>query len=256
MTKSNWKIYLLVITGIVLILACAQKPSSVEGKITDESGNFLAGAAVFSVPQRYSTLSDTLGNYKIEGIESGQYSLLAKLGDDSTLVNIGFIEPGIKIQKDIEIKLAPPPSQPRVEKKARPKPKPKKEKEFIDPILRGNTKVLLLANKDFLPKFEVESSDGLAWELRKVQTSDTKFGKARLYEGFFPGPSSRYFETAARRCIYDNKLWIYSQGPEQTPEGGREIYIGIPLGLPANADIDSVVTILGFPKFPANKPEV
>ncbi len=255
MNKTNWKIYFFVIAGISLMLSCAQKPSSIEGKIIDEDGNPLAGAAVFSVPQRYSTLSDTLGNYKIEGIESGQYSLLAKLGDDSTLVNIGFIEAGIKIQKDIEIKLAPPPPPPAVEKKPTPKPKPKKEQDFVDPIYAGGTKVLLLADKDFISKFEIESSDGLAWELRKVRTSDTQFGKARLYEGYFPGPSSKYYDTAARRCIYDNKLWIFTQGPEEAPENGREVYISVPLGLPANADIDSIVAVYGFPKFPSDAAE-
>ena len=37
-------------------------------------------------------------------------------------------------------------------------------------------------------------------------------------------------ETAAQRCKYDNKLWIFTHGPEPAPDGGREIYISIPLG--------------------------
>ena len=76
-----------------------------------------------------------------------------------------------------------------------------------------------------------------------------------MKEGYFAGPKSDYFETAARRCIYDNKLWIYTHGPEQTPPGGREIYISIPLGLPGNADIDSLIVFYGFPRFPDGVPE-
>jgi hypothetical protein len=234
-----------------LFLGCAEKPAVIKGTVTDEEGNSLAGAAVFSVPQRYSVLSDTLGNFTIEGIEAGQYSLLAKLGSDSTLVNLGTIEPGQVLITTVVIKKTPPPPppEPKVEKPAEPKPK---EQPFVDPIYADGLKVLLLADKDFLKKFEVESSDGLVWELRNLKTPRISFEGGKMYEGYFAGPSPRFFETAARRCVYDGKLWIYTHGPEPAPEGGREVYIAIPLDLPGNADIDSVVAYYGYPKFPAN----
>ena len=73
-----------------------------------------------------------------------------------------------------------------------------------------------------------------------------------MYEGYFAGPHPKYYETAARRCIYDNRLWIYTHGPENTPTEGREVYVAIPLELPGNTDIDSLVIFYGFPRFPEN----
>ena len=241
---------------IIIILAggCAKKPAIIKGTITDEEGVPLGGAAIFSVPQRYSALTDTLGNFFIEGVEPGQYSILAKLGDDSTLVELGLIEPGQVLVTTIIIKEELPPPPPVVETKPKTKPKPKKEKPFVDPITKSGVKVLLLADKDYFQKFEVESSDGLVWELKKAYYTKLKFKGGKLYEGYFSGPNFKYFETAARRCIYDDKLWIYTHGPEQTPAEGREIYISIPLGLPGNADIDSVVIFHGFPRFPKGVP--
>jgi hypothetical protein len=254
MLRSCWKYLLLPLSSIIIFSGCAEKPAIIKGTITDENGNSLAGAAVFSVPQRYSTLSDTLGNFTMEGVEAGQYSLLAKLGNDSSLVNLGTIEPGQVLITTVVIKKIPPPPppEPKVETpKEQPKPKPK-EQPFVDPIYAEGAKVLLLADKDFFKKFEVESSDGLVWELRDIKTSKISFEGAKMYEGYYAGPAAKYYEAAARRCIYDGKLWIYTHGPEPVPEGGREIYIAIPLDLPGNADIDSVVAYFGFPKFPAN----
>jgi len=250
------RIGLLSILSLILVFAgCAKKPAIIKGTVTDENGKPLGGAAIFSVPQRYSTLTDTLGQFTIDGVESGQYSILAKLGEDSTMVNIGLIEPGQVLVTTIVIKIAPPPppaKKPKETIKPKPKPKVEKEVEFIDPVLKNGDKVLLLADKEFFKQFEIESSDDLVWELKKTSTSKLKFKNGRMYEGYFSGPSSEYFETAARRCIYDNKLWIYTHCPEQTPAEGREIYITIPLGLPANIDIDSMIVFYGFPKFPAD----
>lgn len=246
----------LVLAALVLvaIAGCAKKPAVVKGTVTDEEGTPLAGAAVFTVPQRYSTLTDVKGSFIMEGIEPGQYSLLVKFDDDSTLVNLGVIEPGqVMITSVIVKKTAPPPPPPPppVEKpKPKPKPKPKKEKPFVDPILKSGVKALLLAAEEYFPKYEVESSDGLVWELKKTRTSKLKFRGGRMYEGYFSGPQHNYYETAARRCIYDDKLWIYTHGPEDTPPEGREVYIAIPLDLPANTDIDSLVVLYGFPRFP------
>jgi len=258
MSKLVFKYLVYALAVAAIIAGCAEKPAVIKGTVTDEEGQPLGGAAVFSIPQRYSTLTDTLGNFTLDGVEAGQYSLMAKLGNDSALVDLGLIEPGqVLITKVIIQKAPPPPPEPEpvveepVEPKPEPKPKPKPvEKPFVDPIYSSGAKVLLLADKDYFKKFEVESSDGLVWQLRDLSTSQPNFRNARMYEGYYAGPAKKYFETAARRCVYDNKLWIYTHGPEPTPEGGREIYISIPLGLPGNADIDSVVAIYGFPNLP------
>ncbi|MCP4583146.1 MAG: carboxypeptidase regulatory-like domain-containing protein [candidate division Zixibacteria bacterium] len=251
-----WFLGLLLILSI--IASCAKKPAVIKGTVTDEKGEPLGGAAIFSVPQRYSTLTDTLGQFSIEGVESGQYAVLAKLGEDSSLVNLGLIEPGQVLVTNVVIQITPPPppepekpkDKPKPKPKAKTKPKPKKEVEFIDPILKNGEKLLLLSDKEYVKQFEIESSDDLVWEFRDIKISKLKFAGGRMYEGYFSGPSSKYYETAARRCIYDNKAWIYTHGPEQTPEEGREIYITIPLGLPGNVDIDSMVVFYMFPRFP------
>jgi len=255
MIQKRGALLLAIVILALLLAGCAKKPAVIKGTVTDEDGQPLGGAAIFSVPQRYSTLTDTLGNFSLDGVEPGQYSLLAKLGDDSTLATVGLVEPGQVLVTTIVIKKQPPPPpppppqpQPVVEK---PKERPRPEPPFVDPIVKSDAKVLLLASEDIFKKFEVESSDGLVWELRSSTTSDLKFSGGKMLEGYFPGPNSKYFETAARRCIYDNKLWIYTHGPDQTPPESREIYISIPLGLPGNADIDSLVIFYGFPRFPA-----
>lgn len=254
--------YLVIITiALSIISGCAQKPAVIKGKVTDEEGKALAGAALFSVPQRYSCLTDTAGEFMISGVEAGQYSLLAKLGNDSTLANLGLIEPGQVMVIPIVIKKAPPPPPPpppqpppaKVEEKPQEKPKPK-EPPFVDPIHAEGTKVLLLADKEFVKNYEVESSDNIVWEFKNASAVKPGFVDAKLYEGWFSGATRKYYETAAQRCIYDGKLWIFTHGPEPAPEGGREIYVSIPLGLPANADIDSVVVSYGYPNLPDNTP--
>lgn len=258
MLKVLGKYSILAATVFILFLSCAKKPAVIKGKVTDEEGKPLAGAALFSVPQRYSTLTDTLGEFTISGVEAGQYALLAKLGDDSTLVNVGIIEPGETMVIPIIIKKAPPPPPPpppkKVEEKPKPKPKPKPEPDFVDPIHSEGVKVLLLADKEFVKDYEVESSDDIVWEFKGTTSVKAGFKDAVLYEGWFPGPVSKYYEAAAQRCKYDNKLWIFTHGPEPAPDGGREIYVSIPLGLPANANIDSVVVTYGFPKLPDDTP--
>ncbi|MCD6162999.1 MAG: carboxypeptidase regulatory-like domain-containing protein [candidate division Zixibacteria bacterium] len=251
MVKIRGACFSLFLIIILLAAGCARKPAVIKGTVTDEEGSPLAGAAVFSIPQKYSVLTDTLGNFIIDGIEPGQYSLLAKLGDDSTVVNLGLIEPGQVLVTTVIIK-EPPPPPPKPEKPIKP---PKKKVDFIDPIKKTDIKVLLLADKEHFKKFEIESSDGLIWEYKKAYYSKLRFKGGILHEGYFPGPNSKYFETAARRCIYGNKTWIYSHGPERTPEDGREIYITIPIDLPGNIDIDSLVISYGFPRFPKNVPD-
>ena len=112
MIKKSGALFLIISMLMVLLSGCAKKPATIKGTVTDEDGEPLGGAAIFSVPQRYSTLTDTLGNFSLEGVEPGQYSLLAKLGDDSTLATVGLVEPGQILVTTIVIKKQPPPSPP------------------------------------------------------------------------------------------------------------------------------------------------
>jgi hypothetical protein len=258
MLKKRWIWILGFVLFVLFLSGCAKKPAEIKGTVTDENGKPLAGAAIFSVPQRYSTLSDTLGQFIIKSVESGQYAILAKYGEDSTLVNLGLIEPGRIMVTTVVINTAPPPPPPpppepeEPKEEPKPKPKPKTVADFVDPLIKSGEKLLLLSDKSFFKQFEIESSDDLVWEFRDIRTSDLKFAGGRMYEGYFSGTSKKYYETAARRCAYDGKTWIYTHGPERTPKEGREIYITIPLGLPGNVDIDSLVVYYMFPRFPSN----
>ena len=72
---KKYRICFLGLTFLLLVIAsCAKKPAVIKGTVTDDEGKPLGGAAIFSVPQRYSTLTDTLGQFTIEGVEAGQYS--------------------------------------------------------------------------------------------------------------------------------------------------------------------------------------
>ncbi len=249
---------LSIITIIVTLNAgCAKKPANLKGSVVDDNGKPLAGAAVISVPQRYSTLTDTLGSFMMERIEPGQYSLLVKFGNDSTLENIGTIEPGEDKTISITLKIAPPPPPPplpEIKTDTIPKPvaeKPIKELKFTDPIVKEGGNVVLLCVDSIFAKYEVESSDNLNWELRKTKDPTIKFKNenGRMTAGYFSGPRQENFETAAGKCIYDGKLWIYSHGPNAAPKGGRTISIAIPIELGENAAIDSLVVFYGIPPY-------
>jgi hypothetical protein len=110
--------------------------------------------------------------------------------------------------------------------------------------------VLHLGTSEFIKKYEVESSDGLVWTLKNGTDTKLKFQGGRLFEGYFAGPYHEYWETAARKLEYDGKIWIYIHGPEKVVGDRRNISITIPLGLPANAEIDSIFLEYGLPKFP------
>jgi hypothetical protein len=131
-----------------------------------------------------------------------------------------------------------------------PPPPPKEEPPLTDPILKSGISVLHLGTSEFFKKFQVESSDGLVWELKKEKDSKLRFKGGRLFEGYFAGPYHKYWETAARKLEYDGRIWIYIHGPEKVVDGSRAITIGVPLDLPANAEIDSVVVEFGLPRFP------
>jgi hypothetical protein len=259
MNLKSLRIWLvLAVIIVVTILSCAKKPALIKGTVVDDKGKPLGGAAVLSVPQRYNALTDTLGAFSIEGVEPGQYSLLVKYGNDSTLINIGLIEPGeAKVTSIVVTITPPPPPPPIVVIDTTPKPvveeKPK-EIKFIDPVIKAGGNILLLCAENYFSKYEIESSDGLSWEHKKVSNGKMKFPEGRMLDGYFAGPGRNNSETAAGRCIYDDKLWIYSHGPESAPKGGRTISISIPTELADKVGIDSIVIFYGIPPYEKNVP--
>ncbi len=190
----------------------------------------------------------------------GEYSLLARFESDSTVKLIGQVGPGENLTYDMVIFRTPPPPPPpppppdTVVKVIQASiPAPPKEKEMppvIDPIIAAGGNVLHLGAPEFMKRYEVESSDGLVWELKKEKDTKLRFQGGRLLDGYFAGPYHKYWETAARRLEYDGRVWIYVHGPEKVVDGSRAITIGIPLGLPASAEIDSIVLEYGLPRFP------
>jgi hypothetical protein len=258
--QRNLAVYVLLF--LLVIVGCARKPAAIKGNVVDDKGAPLGGAAVLSVPQRYSTLTDTLGNFAMERIEPGQYSLLVKFGNDSILVNVGTIEPGEEKSTSITLTITPPPPPPplpEIKTDTIPKPvaeKPLKDIKFTDPIVKEGGKVILLCIDSIFAKYEVESGDNLNWELRKTSNPEIKFKgeSGRMTAGYFSGPKQENFETAAGKCIYDNKLWIYSHGPNSAPKGGRTITLSILIELAENIAIDSLVILYGIPPYTAKQP--
>jgi len=249
--------YAIISIGALLLIwaGCAKKPGTIKGKITNAEGEPLAGAAVFTIPQQMSVLSDTLGFFEFVDVPPGEYSIMAKYDADSTLKIIGEIEPGATVTVDLVVFKSeppppPPPPKPVEKPKPKPKPKPPPDKPLIDPAEKNGGKVLHLGTSAFFKKFEVESSDGLVWDLKNEKDTKLKFPGGVLREGYFAGPYHKYWETAARKLEYDGKVWIYIHGPEKVVGDRRNITITVPLGLPANAEIDSVVIEYGLPKFP------
>jgi hypothetical protein len=252
------KAIILLMGGIIVFVACAKKPATINGKITDAEGQPIAKATVTVVEQEKSTLTDSAGSFVFEELPGGEYTLVAKFESDSTIKQIGLISPGETVGADLVIfrtpppePIKPPPPPPDTTKKAEePPPPPKEEPSITDPILKTGISVLHLGTPEFFKKYEVESSDGLVWELKKEKDSKLRFVGGRLFEGYFAGPYHKYWETAARRLEYDGRIWIYIHGPEKVVEGSRAITVGVPLDLPANAEIDSITVEYGLPRFP------
>ncbi len=251
---------ILFALSILLALAgCAKKPATIKGRVTDADGKALAGAAIFTVPQQQSTLTDSSGFFVFEEVPPGEYSILGKYEADSTVKLIGQIGPGEIVSCDLVIFKTeppppplPPPPPPDTTKKAPPPPPPppREPPPITDPAVESGANVLHLATSEFIRRYEVESSDGLVWDLKNEKDSKLRFQGGRLFEGYFAGPYHKYWETAARKLEYDGRIWLYVHGPEKVVSGSRAISIGIPLGLPANAEIDSIVIEYGLPRFP------
>ncbi len=244
--------FIIVAISVLIWSGCAKKPATIKGQVTNAEGQPLAGAAVFTIPQQTSTLTDTLGYFIFEDVPPGEYSLMAKFDSDSTVKIVGEVEPGATVSIDLIVFKSEPPPPPKPEEKPEPKPKPKPKPKppITDPALETGAKVLHLGTSEFIKKYEVESSDGLVWTLKEEKDTKLKFQGGRLFEGYFAGPYHQYWETAARKLEYDGKIWIYIHGPEKVIGDRRNISITVPLGLPANAEIDSVVLGYGLPKFP------
>ncbi len=251
-----------IVIGLVigLVLSCAKKPAVIKGVVQDDKGTPLGGAAVYSIPQRYQALTDTLGKFSMESVEPGQYALLVKFGNDSTIINLGVIEPGETKEAAIAVSITPPPQEPEpipvdtIPPPPKEPPKPPPEPKFVDPIESAGGNVLLLCLEDYFPKFEVESSDGLNWELKKG-SGKLEFEESKIFEGYFAGPRRKNNETAAARVIYDKKYWIYTKGPDNAPANGRTISIAIPIELPEKAVVDSFVVYYGIPAGGKDRPK-
>lgn len=245
-------IFSLLVCGVAIVslsFSCAKKPAVIKGVVQDDKGEPLGGAAVYSIPQRYQALTDTLGQFRIESVEPGQYALLVKFGLDSAIINLGTIEPGETKDAAITVVITPPPAEPKpvdtIPPPPKEPPKPPPEPKFVDP-LENDKNVLLLCDENHLAKYEVESSDGLSWELKKGM-GKLDFEESKIFEGYFAGPRRKSSETAAARVIYDKKYWIYTHGPDNAPANGRTISIAIPVELPQESVIDSFVIYYGIP---------
>jgi hypothetical protein len=243
------------IISLLVFYACAKKPAIIQGHVTNADGEPLAGAIVSTIPMQLSSETDSTGYFIVVDVPPGIYSIMAKFEADSTVKMIGEVAPGATVASDIKIvkqePLIPPEPEPVVEE---PKPKPKPKPPIVDPVINSGVKVLHLATLDFIRQYEVESSDGLVWTLRKEKEYNPKFRGGRLFDGYFAGPYHEYWETAGRMLEYDGKIWLYVHGPEKVVDNSRAITIAIPLGLPSNTEIDSIVVEYGLPKIAGTYP--
>jgi hypothetical protein len=107
----RWLKYVLLISILLLIgsipLAMQLESGSIEGTITDdhiplaratvEARNVMTGMKIHSE-------SDIKGNYRIEGLRAGRYSLWVQApGHDSTWIPEVFVERGETTRRDVNL---------------------------------------------------------------------------------------------------------------------------------------------------------
>ena len=248
---------LFFIISLLVFYACAKKPAIIQGNVTNAEGVPLVGAVVSTIPMQLSDETDSTGYFVVVDVPPGIYSLMAKFDADSTVKMIGEVAPGATVATEIKIvkpEPPPPPPEPEPETTIVETQKPKPRPPIVDPVINSGVKVLHLATLDYIRQYEIESSDGLVWSYRNEKEYYPKFPGGRLFAGFFAGPYHEYWETAGRMLEYDGKIWLYIHGPEKVVDNSRAITIGIPLGLPSNTEIDSIVIEYGLPKIRGNYP--
>ncbi|MEQ9307227.1 MAG: TonB-dependent receptor, partial [Marinoscillum sp.] len=94
------KLILTVITSLVVVGAIAQ--SSLEGRITSNSGESLVGANVWLEDSRYATSTDREGRYALTNIPEGSYTLrISYVGFESFKKSLSISE---DISLDVRLK--------------------------------------------------------------------------------------------------------------------------------------------------------
>ena len=78
--KEQIKVYLIAAFLLSIAIGCMQTEGTITGKVTDSGGNPVSGAIVFVEPENYGGITDASGEYTIENVPLGDYTVTATFG--------------------------------------------------------------------------------------------------------------------------------------------------------------------------------
>ena len=85
--KKSYSFYMTVVFLVILAVGCLQVSGTLKGKVVDDGGSPVQGAIVTVSPYNYAAVTDSDGNYKIEYLPLGTYSITATSGSLAGMTN-------------------------------------------------------------------------------------------------------------------------------------------------------------------------
>jgi Carboxypeptidase regulatory-like domain len=115
--STTWKYFLLVILILLLgsiPLAMQRDAGAIEGVVIDDHSAAIAGATVEARNTMsgvvFPAIADASGNYKINGLPQGRYSLWVKAaGHDSVWLREVIVDRGQTVRRDIRLAVSESP---------------------------------------------------------------------------------------------------------------------------------------------------
>ncbi len=108
--------FLITVISLVMLIGCSKDNNpvstttkgSITGKVTDQTtGNIISGASITTIPATSSVMSDNSGNYTINNVEAGSYSVVITM--NGYVTNTSAVNVSAGQTSTVNVTLAPNP---------------------------------------------------------------------------------------------------------------------------------------------------